>query len=95
MTLETEIKFPRSPSIMTTIALMKDFFLIIRTCYANVLITAAFKECLKSTILLSGSWGKKICGMKNIGRSSSIKRLFPAGRNKELIIPANFSIILL
>lgn len=59
MTLETEIKFPRSPSIMTTIALMKDFFLIIRTCYANVLITAAFKECLKSTILLSGSWGKK------------------------------------
>lgn len=94
MTLETEIKFLRSPSIMTTIALMKDFFLIIRTCYANVLITAAFKECLKSTILLSGSWGKNLC-MKNIGRSSSIKRLFPAGRNKELIIPANFSIILL
>lgn len=39
-----------------------------RTCYANVLLTATFKECLnQQSYSLTGSQGKKkICGIRNI-----------------------------
>lgn len=58
---------------MITMALIIHFFLIMRTCYANVLPTATFKECLnQQSYSLTGSQGKK----KSVVSETCWKKLF-------------------